>query len=389
MCDTIKRARRAGLALLILGLLTSFANSMDHVTFSRGGEQHYVDGRIELQAEDGGLVVLGRDGLLFRILPTEIVNRTVDNAPFRGFDKDEMAKRTLAALPKGFNAYHTEHYTICYNGSQAYAQWCGALFERLFMAFRNAWSRQGFEMTKPEVRLVAVVFADKASFVRYSERTLGDAADSIFGYYEPETTNRIIMYDLTDPGVAGPARPNRVGPSARIAQFLANPNAPGAVSTIVHEATHQIAFNSGLHQRLSDCPKWFSEGIAMYCETPDLRGKKGWAGIGAVNRTRLDEFRQFLQQRRPVKSLKPLIENDDRLIDTKQVIDAYAESWALTYFLIHKHSKEYIAYLKDLSRKQPLVVDGKEKRLAEFEKRFGPIDTLETEFVNYMERSVR
>ena len=189
---------------------------MDHVTFSRGGEQHYVDGRIELQAEDGGLVVLGRDGLLWRILPTEIVSRTVDSAPFRGLDKDEMAKRTLAALPKDFNAYHTEHYTIFYNGSQAYAQWCGALFERLFMAFRNAWSRQGFEMTKPEVRLVAVVFADKASYVRYSEKALGDAADLIFGYYEPETTNRIIMYDLTDPGVAGP-RPNRMGPSARFA----------------------------------------------------------------------------------------------------------------------------------------------------------------------------
>jgi hypothetical protein len=300
-----------------------------------------------------------------------------------------MAKKTLAALPKGFNAYHTEHYTIFYNGSQSYAQWCGALFERLFMAFRNAWSHQGFEMAKPEVRLVAVVFADKASYVKYSEKLLGDAADSIFGYYEPETTNRITMYDLTDTGVAGPAPSRRVGPATRIAQFLASPNAPGAVSTIVHEATHQIAFNSGLHQRLSDCPKWFSEGIAMYCETPDVRGNKGWAGIGVVNRTRLDQFQQFLQQRRPVKSLKSLIENDERLIETKGILDAYAESWALTYFLIHKHPKEYIAYLKDLSRKQPLVLDGKEKRLAQFEKHFGKIDTLEAEFVKYMEKGLR
>ena len=65
------------------------------------------------------------------------------------------------------------------------------------------------------------------------------------------------------------------------------------VSTIVHEATHQIAFNSGLHQRLSDCPKWFSEGVAMYCETPDLKSSEGWAGIGAVNRNRLAHSSSF------------------------------------------------------------------------------------------------
>ncbi len=385
MRKTIASARRNCLALLILGLCAPFARGMDHVTFRRGGDLFYVDGRIELQDQEGGVLFLGRDGLIWRIVSKEIVKRTGDEAPFRSYPKEELVKRALADLPKGFSVYQTEHYMICYNGTQAYAQWCGSLFERLFMAFRNSWTRQGFELAKPEFPLVAVVFADKASYVRYSEKTLGDAAESIFGYYEPETTNRIIMYDLTDLGVAA-APQRRMGPATRIAQFLASPNAPGAVSTIVHEATHQIAFNSGLHQRLSDCPKWFSEGIAMYCETPDLRGKQGWAGIGAVNRTRLDQFRQFLQQRRPVKSLKSLIENDERLIDTKQVLDAYAESWALTYFLIHKHSKEYIAYLKDLSRKQPLEIDGKVKRLAEFEKRFGPIDTLETEFVNYMER---
>jgi hypothetical protein len=375
-----------------LAVLIAFASSvpaapgMDHVTLRRGGDQQYVDGRIILEAQDHGLLFLSRDGVIWRILPTEIVNHTSDAAPFHAYPKEELIRRTLADLPKGFNVQQTEHYMIFYNGSKAYAQWCGALFERLFMAFRNAWSRQGFEMTKPEFPLVAVVFADKPSYVRYSEKTLGNSADSIIGYYEPETTNRIIMYDLaSELGDAG----RRGGPSLRITQFLGRPNAPGAVSTIVHEATHQIAFNSGLHQRLSDCPKWFSEGIAMYCETPDLRGSKGWAGIGAVNPIRLSEFRQFLQLRRPVKSLKSLIVDDERLISTDQVIDAYAESWALTYFLIHKHPKQYVAYLKVLSRKQPLVKDGPAKRLAEFVDHFGPLDALESEFVNYMERSVR
>jgi hypothetical protein len=193
---------------------------------------------------------------------------------------------------------------------------------------------------------------------------------------------------MTDPGLgAGPQK--RLGTSAQISQFLANPEAINAVATMVHEATHQIAFNSGMQRRLSDPPQWFSEGLAMYCESADPKRPMGWAGIGVVNVGRLVQFRDFMQQRRPVKSIRSLIEENKRLVTTDQAKDAYAESWALTYFLIHKHPKEYIAYLKDLSRKQPLEIDGKEKRVAEFEKRFGPIDKLETEFVTYMERSVR
>ena len=291
-----------------------------------------------------------------------------------------MTKCVLADLPKGFTVYKTAHYLIFYDTSRGYAQWCGALFERLYTAFRNDWSRRGFEMAEPEFRLVAIVFSDKPSYVRYSQKDLGDAADSIFGYYDMES-NRMIMYDLAGVAVAHPGR--SVGMS-QMKEFLDSPGAAGAVSTIVHEATHQIAFNSGLHQRLSDCPKWFSEGIAMYCETPDLGKGKGWAGIGVVNRTRLAQFQQYLPQR-PVDSLKTLIGGDDRFVDVKQAVDAYAESWALTYYLIHKYPKPYIAYLKVLSRKRPLEYDGKATRVAEFEKQFGPLQKLDADFLKYME----
>ena len=196
MFDIIRIARRIGFALLVVGLFAPAVSGMEHVTFRRGGEQEYVDGRIILQAQDGGLLFLGRDGLIWRILPTETVNRTSDAAPFHAYPKDELVKRTLADLPKGFNVQQTKHYMIFYNGSNAYAVWCRALFERLFMAFQNDWTHRGFELTKPEFPLVAVVFADKPSYVKYSEKSLGNAADSIIGYYEPETTNRIIMYDL-------------------------------------------------------------------------------------------------------------------------------------------------------------------------------------------------
>jgi hypothetical protein len=158
------------------------------------------------------------------------------------------------------------------------------------------------------------------------------------------------------------------------------------VSTIVHEATHQIAFNCGLHTRLSDCPRWFSEGIAMYFETPDLRSTKGWRGIGAVNWPRLELFQQSLSTR-PAGSLETLIRDDKRFVDPKQALAAYAEAWALTYFLIHKHPKEYVSYLRLLSAKKPLLQDSPQQRLDEFRGIFGSLTKLNTELVRDMSRA--
>jgi hypothetical protein len=168
-----------------------------------------------------------------------------------------------------------------------------------------------------------------------------------------------------------------------MSQFLANPAAANTISTIVHEATHQIAFNSGLHERLSDCPLWFSEGVAMYFETPDLRGGKDWAGVGAVNMLRKTQFQTYAQHRQP-DSLETLITTDKRFRDAKLVTDAYAEAWALTYYLLKQHPKEYVAYLKMLSKKQPMVEDGPKKRKEEFEKFFGPLKKVDAGFAMAM-----
>jgi hypothetical protein len=107
-----------------------------------------------------------------------------------------------------------------------------------------------------------------------------------------------------------------------------------------------------------------------------LRGSKGWAGVGVVNRIRQDQFKAYAQTRKP-NSLETLITSDDRLRDPKQARDAYSEAWALTFYLLKQRPKGYIAYLKMLSKKQPLVDDGPEKRKAEFEQFFGPLKKVD------------
>jgi len=123
----------------------------------------------------------------------------------------------------------------------------------------------------------------------------------------------------------------------------------------------------------------------MYFETPDLHSAKGWAGVGAVNRFRLDQLHKYLPVRGP-DSLKTLLTADGRFRDPRQAADAYAEAWGLVYFLLHQHPKECIEYLKLLASKQPLKQDGPERRLEEFEKFFGPWKRLDGEFVRFIAR---
>lgn len=354
----------------------------DRVTLRRDGQELQVDGRVLVKAEDGGLLLLARDGVLWRVPPEELVKHSHDDRTLEPLSTEDLARRTLATLPQGFEVITTSHYLICYNTSRAYAQWCASLLERLYRAFTNYWSLKGFDLHEPDMPLVAIVFADRQSYIKHAQAEIGDSARSIIAYFHLET-NRTTMYDLT--GSESSGRPAERSTSALVNRILAQPDAERTVATIVHEATHQIAFNCGLHTRLSDCPLWFSEGIATYFETPDLTSAKGWRRLGELNQGRLSQFVSYLN-RRPADSLATLIADDKRFRDPRQNLDAYAEAWALTYYLMRQHPKQYVAYLRLLSQKKPLVWDEPATRLDDFKQTFGDPARLDADFVRYMKR---
>ena len=209
----------------------------------------------------------------------------------------------------------------------------------------------------------------------------------VIGYYSLQT-NRVKMFDLTGLEALRPLSDNRKSDAAQINQLLARPEGLQMVATIIHEATHQIAFNCGLQQRFADIPLWVCEGLAEYFETPDMNYGKGWRTIGEVNPPRIARFQQYLAHR-PNDSLQKLIVDDKRFRsgDTQQVLDAYAEAWALNYFLLRQHAKQYQAYLELMAQKPPLVGDEPAVRLKEFEDCFGDdLAALDAEFVRYMVR---
>lgn len=382
------RFRLCAVVPLCLGPLMAFA--FDQVTFKYREQEFQVDGRVEVSAQDGGLLLLARDGVLWPIQPAELLKRTTDDRPFTPFSTEELAKRVLADLARDpqtaqgsrpFAAYTTAHYVICYNTSAEYAKWCGALYEQLYRAFFTYWTHKGVTLKEPEFPLVALIFADRPSYVRFAQAEAGEAAKTIIGYYSLQT-NRMTMCDLT--GVESQARPAaRRGTLAEINQVLSRPEAERTVATIVHEATHQIAYNCGVHVRYSDCPLWFSEGIAIFFETPDLASSKGWRNVGSVNRVRLARFREY-QRRRPADALTTLLADDKRFRDTNQALDAYAEAWALTYFLVRQKPKQYVEYLQLLAAKKPCVDTPPAQRIEEFARIFGDLRKLDAEFLRQM-----
>ncbi len=357
------------------------ARAVEQVTFRQDGTTHSVGARILLEAMDGGLMLQAPDGSIWTLESDEVLSRESNDKPFKSLDVDELVAQVRQELPPGFSVHRTAHYLVFFNTSRAYAQWCGSLFERLHRAFHNFWRRRGMSLQPSETPLVAILFDDAAQYRDYSRPDLGAGTAGVIGYYSLKT-NRITTYDLTGIEAVRTAAP-RTKTSVVINQILAQPSAAPSVATLVHEAVHQLAFNSGLQKRYADNPLWISEGLAVYFEVPDLSSSKGWRGIGAVHPTRLDRFRQT-QNRRGRRWVEELIVSDDRFRDRTEAVTAYAEAWTLCHFLASRRETALVEYLKDLGQGQLLEFLGPDERYATFVKHFGDCQQLQRDLDAYV-----
>jgi hypothetical protein len=360
-----------------MGRLGHGSDTLVRANFADQSGPKTIEGKLIVQAVDGGVLLLARDGRIHTIGHAKSPQVEKLDRPFARFNSSELAHALCEELGPEFAAVQTRHYVIATRDGREYAQWCGDLFERLLAAFFDHWRAAGLPLEEPKWPLPAIIFANEADFKAYATADAGAFASDSKGYYSIPS-NRIVLYDLT----AGKGK-KRATTASEIKRRAAA--ASFNMATVVHEATHQIAFNSGMHTRLADNPLWLTEGMAMYFETPDLDGTKGWKTIGEINRPRLNRFLDFVRKRRKKDSIASLVSGTDRFIDAHKATDAYAESWALTYFLNERHRDQYVAYLKQLAKKQPMIWDESEARLAEFQSVFGSDPkAFDLEFVRFM-----
>lgn len=346
---------------------------------SEKGPEQIVLGRVLVEAQDGGLLVIGRDGKLWTVDVEQFAGRRATDDAFSPLPPDQLGKQLREELGFGFEVTSTKHYVVCSNAGKTYSTWCASLFERLFSAFQNYWKQRGLTLREPEFPLIAIVFSNEREFAAFAQRDAGPDAVSSKGYFSI-ATNRMVIYDLVV-NARGSAAMSAAEFQQRLTTQAFN------IATVVHEATHQIAFNSGMHTRYADNPLWLAEGMAMFFETPDLSSKSGWKTVGTVNDLRLRQFRDYAAKRRPADSLTTLLQSDARFTDANTAADAYAEAWALNYFLIKTRSADYVRYLERLAAKPRLTWDTPEKRLAEFEESFNvKLGELEVEWLKYLKR---
>lgn len=345
-----------------------------------------VSGYVIAEGVEGGCLLQESDGRLRVIVAKETQLIKSSEEPFVSISNEQMAEKVLAELPKGFRTLTTKkkHYVICFNTTEAYAKWNGSLYERLFEGFYTYWKRLGVELHEPEFPLVAVVFESRDGYVQYAKKEEIANAESMIGYYNL-LSNRIAGYDLT--GIEGMIPPGKnVATAELVNRILAQPSAERTVATVVHEAVHQLAYNSGLQTRLGDNPIAISEGLAMFFESPDFENPSGWGGIGKINRFNYEIFRRSFSSRQP-NSLIKLLQDDTRFHDAATTTVAYGESWAFIYFLLNTRKKEFTAYLKELSRRPPLEPTDPKRRVGDLQKHFGEdLEKLDLDFVRYMSR---
>jgi hypothetical protein len=352
--------------------------SLNSITFERDGKVRTLAGRVVMEGGDGGVLLETRDTVLWLLQPAEIKSRTDEQEAFSVLSQAELMKELSLEFP-GFETHQTANYLIVHNTSRAYAEWCGGLYERLHRAFINYWKTRGVRLTSPKHPMVALVFRDQRAYEEYAVADIGPYAKSILGYYNIQA-NRVVMFDLT--GVERATAGSR-STADQINQVLLQPAAERQVATIVHEATHQISYNCGLQTRLAGHPKWVSEGMAIFFETPDLRSRRGWAGIGKIHPLHLANFRN---RNSGPGMIRRIVTDDSTFLQPETAGNAYSEAWALTYYLQKAKTREYVKYIRGLSELPSLAEEEPDQRLARFRASFGGVADLEKRFLIFMQR---
>src|SRR5262245_43854241 len=179
------------------------------------------------------IYLLGRDGQLIEFPPEQGKNPSKLSGGFKSLSQAEIRGQLLAEFGQGYEVSGVGHYLVVHATGQR-DQWAPR-FEELYRSFRHYFAARGWNLMEPRFPLIAVVYRRQTDFARQAAREGLTQAGGVLGYYSP-TTNRILMFDPDD-----------------------SPQWSGSAETIIHEAAHQTAFNTSVHNRFSATPRWVVE----------------------------------------------------------------------------------------------------------------------------------
>jgi len=282
----------------------------------------------------------------------------------------------------------TEHFAILYEAGANYVPGTGKTLEHAYTRFYGAFSKTGFELTRPADLLVWICFPLQSRFNTYATQVEGTDLSWLDGYYST-LTNRVAVVEPS-PRVSDR---DRVGVSGRDSAAnkqrregvlpMSADGSPVDVARLTHELAHQLAFNSGLQKRGVMYPFWVSEGLATSFEFEGLTG----TGSEMCTTARRD----CLVQTHAAGELVPLAQF---VVQTTVPSGAaqsrryYAQAWAFFQYLLTERSAGLQSYLHQAAT-LPAGRREAEVLLQEFASAFGPLEDVEIAWNVFLDRQTQ
>lgn len=334
-----------------------------------------ITGRVLATLDNGQLLVEDRSGRLYPLQPNQFTEISDQAAEFSYLTEQELGASLVRAAGAGFAVHTTDHFVICSDASGLYTTYCGRLLEKVHEKFYGLFEGSPVTLHPLTARLPVLVFRESAVFREFAKRQHPDTDFSdVPGYYSIRDNQMLITAISGD-------RAFRTN-SDVIRELKKRPR---QVETIVHEAVHQLSYNSGLQVRYAANPTWLSEGLAVYFETASGRGSLIWSRPGEPSGTHLPGFRNAATRTRLRLPLANLLSSDAAFNSAEQAADAYAESWALTMYLIRSERRAFDQLMRKQQQRVPLTVMSPDQRLAEIAEVTGLTPTeLEAKVLRYM-----
>lgn len=293
------------------------------------------------------MMLLRRDGKV-NVLPVKNDrDYSTVSADFKPYSASEMRRRLQSEFGNKYDVSLTHDFVVVHppGSPQVWA----TPFQQLYARFQAYFSTRGFSLKEPEFPMVAIVLRTRGEFDRML-RAFHDYDPSILGYYSPRS-NRIITYDQTEG-------------RSKDKLWLFN------AGTILHEATHQTAFNTGLHSRFGPVVRWESEGLAMLFEARGVNNSQNFPRQeDRIHATRLSQLMKLYQKGEVQGKMAELVVSNDLFRTNAQA--AYAISWGMTFYFSEAMPDKYKQFLKNDAARTDFSSYSRKQRSADFAKTFG------------------
>ena len=313
------------------------------IEFSMGGR---LRKGLELINFGKEAIIIGRDGSLHSIDPSndrEYKGRV--EGRYAPMSAQELRNELRKEYGRAYEVVATKHFLVVQPKGRG-NKWPN-LFETSHRTFISYMKNRGVRVRQGRFPMVAVVFPDSREMYReFSKLDLN--LSRVAGVYV-NNTNRVITHDGGSTG--------------------------HSVATIRHEAAHQSGFNSGVHSRVNDTPRWVTEGIGQLFEPAAMGNARAGASVrDRVNRESLFQLNQAyaaMNNSAFSRDLKQLI-GDDRMFDGEPSIgNAYAIAWSMMFYLAERNPKGFARLLNHTAARPAFRTYEREERVRDFERIVG------------------